>query len=85
MDKLTNKISDLSSVPVYANKFNELIEELEGTITPSYITTGGITSTGTITTTSINSNAITTSTIVEKTTGSGVTIDNVLLKDGTVS
>lgn len=50
MDKLTNKISDLSSVPVYANKFNELIEELEGTITPSYITTGGITSTGTITT-----------------------------------
>lgn len=28
MDKLTNKISDLSSVPVYANKFNELIDEI---------------------------------------------------------
>lgn len=28
MDKLTNKISDLSSVPVYADKFNTLIDEV---------------------------------------------------------
>lgn len=65
MDKLTNKISDLSSVPVYANKFNELIDEI----------------------TDVNPSAGTmkADVISEYTSAAGVTVDGVLLKDGTVS
>jgi hypothetical protein len=65
MDKLTNKISDLSSVPVYADKFNTLVDEV----------------------TDVNPSAGTmkANTISEYTSGSGVTVDSVLLKDGMVS
>ena len=65
MDKITNKISDLSTVPVYAAQLNELIDEV----------------------TDVNPSAGTmkANTISEYTSGSGVTADGVLLKDGMVS
>lgn len=79
MKKIKNSISALSAVPVYAEQFNELIDELDGTITPSAITTSYLTANG------VNSTVVTTSYISEKVTGKGVTIDGVVLKDGMIT
>lgn len=85
MDKIKNSVSALSAVPVYAEQFNELIDELDGTITPSAITTSNLTVNGQGNFSSINSNAVATSYIIENVTNNGVTIDGVVLKDGMVT
>ena len=85
MKKIKNSISALSSVPVYAEQFNELIDELGGTITPSVITTSWLTVNGQGDFSTLTSDVVATSYINEKVTGNGVTIDGVVLKDGMVT
>ena len=85
MDKITNKISDLSAVPVYAAQFNELIDELDGTITPSAITTSYLKVNGQGDFSSVTSSVVATSYIIEKSAGNGVNIDGVVLKDGMIT
>jgi len=72
MKKLTNKVSDLSSQIVYADDLNELIDEVTE-LTEEFDAANP------------SAGTIKADTVSELTSGSGVTIDSILIKDGGLS